>query len=77
MKSGPLKPTKSKESKEKAKLAEHPFPIRLDESQEADIKELQDRTGLSKTALLRMALCYSLPRFATGEINIMEFLGKK
>lgn len=49
-----------------------PVPLRLSADQLEKLALLKSKTGMNRTALLRAAVAYFLPRFLSGEIQIMD-----
>lgn len=66
--------TKSEPAEKTAKL--NPVPVRFDRDEDADIKALAATTGLPSSELIRRAVRFAIPKFRSGEVNILE-LGAK
>ena len=49
----------------------NPIPVRFDKVDEDELKELSGTSGFSMRALIRSAVRYAIPRFKSGEANIL------
>ena len=48
-------------------------PVRFDESSDAELEQLRDQTGISISELVRRCTRFALPRFQSGEVNILDY----
>lgn len=49
-----------------------PIPVRLTLRQEDELRQIKDCTGLPMSYIMRIGFDYFLPRFLSGEINILK-----
>lgn len=49
----------------------NPIPVRLSLEQDSDLRALSEKSGIPKSAIMRMGLEYFLPRALKGEINLL------
>ena len=55
---------------------ENPVPVRLEEEQCKMLVKLKQTTGLNTSYLIRRCIAYALPKFATGETDILTLKRK-
>jgi hypothetical protein len=51
-----------------------PVPTRFDEAEEDFLSEIKQRTGFKKAEIVRRACRFSLPKFLSGEVNILDMV---
>lgn len=51
----------------------NPIPTRLDEFTDAGLSALADQTGIPKAELIRRCLRFSLPKFLSGEADLLAY----
>jgi len=49
------------------------IPIRLEQKQTDRIREFQERTGLSKSFIIRRCINFALEKFVAGEVDVLTF----
>jgi hypothetical protein len=55
------------------KMKSNPIPVRLDEGSDAVLSGLSERTGIPKAELVRRSLRFALPKFVTGEADLLSY----
>lgn len=51
----------------------NPIPTRLDETTDADLTALAEQTGIPKAELIRRCLRFSLPKFLSGDADLLAY----
>lgn len=55
----------------------NPVPVRLDEPEDKLVSDLNEKTGLVKSEILRRACRFALPKFLSGEVDIATVVPAK
>lgn len=58
-------------AEERSKYSQ-PFPVRLTDACEQKLTELAEKTGMTKSELIRRACAWAIPKFSTGEIPVIH-----
>ena len=51
----------------------NPIPCRLDPPEREGVLDVNRKTGLSQAEIIRRCLRFSLPKFVSGEVNLLDF----